>query len=285
MPQRRIFLFGATSMVGFSLVREAEHAPGTLWPFFNTYASATPATVGWQRLNLEDREAVAHLFGDREPPELLIHCGGVCDVEKCERSPEWAHAVNVQSVALLLRHLPRQTRLVYCSSDHVFSGDRGPYCEQIPCDPLTTYGRTRVAAERLILAHRPDALVVRLGLCIGTSFDGRSGHLDWLRYRRRHELPMTLVADEARSTVWGHDLAPRLFALAGSSRVGIRHVVADRIVDRPRLAAFLNQHYGLGAEFALQRREQRRVPHLGRVDLVTRFDDTLATPLPSVVPP
>jgi dTDP-4-dehydrorhamnose reductase len=207
----------------------------------------------------------------------------VCDVETCETSPDFAWAVNVEGTRQLLRHAPPQTRIVHCSSDHVFGGDHGPYDEDSPTAPISVYGRTRVAAEALALA-RPDTVVVRAGLWIGPSATGRIGHLDWLRHRHARGLPMTVVADEVRSAVWADAAARRVWAIADAAVTGIRHVVAERAVSRPELAGFLVDHFGIGARFELASRASRRAPHLGVVELATRYADALAAPLPSVVP-
>jgi dTDP-4-dehydrorhamnose reductase len=273
-----VFLFGATSMLGWSILRAAER-PVTA--FCNGHTRTPPAGVE-RGIDLDDPLAMYELFA-AERPALIIHCAGVCDVEKCEQSPEFAYSVNVDGTQLLIDHAPREARIVYCSSDHVFSGDTGPYDEEAPTDPVSVYGRTRVAAERLIAA-RPNSLIVRAGLWIGPSATGRNGHLDWLRYRHRRRLPMTVVADELRSAMWAEDAARRVWELAHAEVTGIRHLVADRVVARPELAAYLAAQHAIGARIDVEYRRDRRTPHLGRVELVTRYTDALARPLPPVIP-
>jgi dTDP-4-dehydrorhamnose reductase len=273
-----VFLFGATSMLGWSILRAA---PGPVTAFCNGFTRKSPPGIE-RGIHLDDPVAMYELFAT-ESPQLIIHCAGVCDVEKCEESPEFAYSVNVDGTQLLIEHAPAAARIVYCSSDHVFSGDTGPYDEASPTDPVSVYGKTRVAAEHLIAA-RPNTLIVRSGLWIGPSATGRNGHLDWLRYRHGRQLPMTVVADEARSAVWAEDAARRVWALADSELTGVRHVVATRAVARPALAAFLIDKLALGATFEVEHRRDRRAPHLGRVELQTRYRDPLARPLPSVIP-
>jgi dTDP-4-dehydrorhamnose reductase len=218
-------------------------------------------------------------------PDVLIHCGGVCDVDACEADPEFTWAINVTSVGILLRHLPRSTRLVYCSSDHVFGAGGESLDESATPQAVSEYGRSRLAAEAQIRTERPDALVLRSGLAIGPSIDARSGHLDWLRYRDAKGLPMTLVEDEVRSAVWADDLASRIWAFSRSSITGLRHIVATRPASRPELATSLCRTLGIAPQFTFERREQRIVPHLGRVELETHFSDPLAEALPSAADP
>jgi dTDP-4-dehydrorhamnose reductase len=278
MAEVGVFLFGASSMLGWSIVRSG--GLSELTGFCNGFTRTMPPGID-RGIHLDDERAVHQLFAE-ERPRLIIHCAGICDVEKCEGSPEFAFSVNVGGMRILLEHAPAETRIVYCSSDHVFSGDTGPYHEDSPTDPITVYGRTRVAAEQLLL-RRPNSLVVRSGPWIGPSATGRNGHLDWLRYRHQRGLPMTVVADELRSAVWAEDAALRVAALARSEITGIRHITATRPVARPELARFLDEQFQIGATFELQSRHDRRAPHLGRVELVTRHEDELSAPLRSVV--
>jgi dTDP-4-dehydrorhamnose reductase len=273
-----VFVFGASSMVGWSILR----AGGSdVIGFCNAGTKPLPTGVS-HGIDLDDPAAVRELFA-RERPELIINCAGVCDVGTCETSPGFAHSVNVDGTRILHEHAPRDIRIVYLSSDHVFSGDSGgPYDEDSPTDPISVYGQTRVAAERLTLA-RPNTLVIRSGLWIGPSANGRLGHLDWLRDRHRRGLPMTVVSDEHRSAVWAEGAGRRVWELARAPLTGIRHIVATRIVSRPDLARFLVEHFAIGATFALEPRRARKTPHLGRVALATRYHDALAAPLPSVV--
>lgn len=264
-------------MIGWSMYLGRGDTP--VVPFVNSQSRIDQIDRG---IDLDDELAVAQLFANEPAPDLIIHCAGICDVETCETSPDFAYSVNVDGTAILVDHAPASTRIVYLSSDHVFSGDTGPYREDSPTDPVSVYGKTRVTAEKLVLG-RPNSLVVRAGLWIGPSVNGKLGHLDWLHYRHRRNLPMTVVADEARSAVWASEAAQRVWQLAHSPITGIRHVVADRIVARPELAHYLDATYAIGASIAVHNRRDRRVPHLGQVDLRTMYDDALATPLRSVI--
>ncbi len=274
-----VFLFGANSMLGWSILR-ARGATEVV-PFCNGNTRTLPEGVE-RGIHLDDELAVSWLFA-KQQPHLIIHCAGVCDVETCETSPEFAYSVNVDGTRILADYAPRDARIVYCSSDHVFGGDHGPYYEDTRPAPISVYGRTRVAAEQLMLA-RPNTLVVRAGLWVGPSATGRIGHLDWLRDRHRRGLPMTIVSDEVRSAVWAEDAARRVWELATSDVTGIRHITATRAVARPELAAYVNAHFAIGATFEVESRRDRRSPHLGNVELGTRHTDALAAPLPSVVP-
>lgn len=269
-------MLGATSLVGFTLARRFAEV---LSPLANPHNRAADAE-DWHRARLDRPEEWVSLL-ETEPPALVLYAHAVCDVAKCEQHPDWAYRLNVDCLATVLSHLPATCRLVYLSSDHVFGHD-GAYNEaSIPC-PISAYGRSRVAAEALVLA-RPGSLVLRFGLPIGSSLNGRTGFYDWLRYRAYKQLPITVIADEARSAVWVEDLADRVYALAASEHSGIRHIPATRSIDRPALARFLLHRQGLPPSFEIQSRAQQPYPHLGRVEIVSRYSDAHAAALQSVM--
>jgi dTDP-4-dehydrorhamnose reductase len=221
MTRSPTLLFGATSILGFQLARAF---PSKLLPFV-TPGSHAPALRSWPVLRLED-DAWVEAQMKKYQARTLIYCHAVCDVPKCEAAPDWACEINVQHLKRVLAALSAHTRLVYVSSDHIFGGD-GVYDEESrPC-PISAYGRTRVEAEDLEL-KRAGSLVIRVGPPIGASPNGRTGHLDWLRYRIQRNLPVTIVRDEYRSAIWASDLGTRVMALAQSTATGICHVIARR---------------------------------------------------------
>ena len=269
-------LFGATSVLGYNLAREFHD---TVLPFV-TPGNRARSIRHWPALHLSDSGWARALF-KRHHPDVVIYCHAVCDVPKCEAAPGWAQEINVEHVRRALETLPDTSRLVYVSSDHVFGGD-GVYHELSCPSPISVYGRTRVEAEDSVL-KRPGSLVIRVGLAIGPSPNGRTGHWDWLRYRTERKLPITIVHDEYRSVVWATDLARRVMQLAQSNETGIRHVTTTRSVSRVELAHHLMALSGKAGQFCYQSRHERPVPHLGRVELASIYRGLRYQPLANVI--
>lgn len=273
---RSTLLFGATSILGFNLARLF---PETIVPFISPGNTSQPVSR-WPVLHMENPDWPERIFAQYQS-NLLLYCHAVCDVQKCEADPDWAHEINVQHLRRVMEALPEKMRLVYVSSDHVFGGD-GEYDElSRPC-PISVYGRTRLDAEELVLG-RQQSLVIRTGLAIGASPNGRTGHLDWLRYRTHQNLPITIVEDEYRSVVWVKDLSERVMKLAQSTETGIRHISATRAVSRVELAIYLMSFLGKPPTFRCENRHQQPTPHLGWVELTSAYEDALSGPLASVL--
>ncbi len=273
-PVAPVFLLGATSIVGYNVFLRRRAGVTCVV----TSRSRNPAVSDWARLALHDATGLAAFCETLPPASVIIYCDAVCDVSKCEQNPVWARDINVGNLQRTIDVMPTDARLVYVSSDHVFGND-GVYDEaSTPC-PISRYGAIRVEAEQLALT-RPGTLLIRAGLPIGPSLDGKSGHLDWLRYRLNSGLPVTIIEDESRSAMPSPLLADRIIDLARSQISGIRHVTATRLVSRPELAVALKQHYEFPGELSYSQRCKQSAPHLGRIHLATHHTDVLAQPLP-----
>src|SRR4051812_39197447 len=100
-------LFGASSMLGWSLFRTR---PDIAAYCNRNTRSVPPGVVGG--IDLDEEPAVAELFATIRP-RLIVQCAGVCDVEQCEKSPDFAWAVNVDAMRILLAHAAPEARIVY----------------------------------------------------------------------------------------------------------------------------------------------------------------------------
>jgi len=110
------------------------------------------------------RNAIAHLR-----PWAVINAAGYVRVDEAERDRAACRLVNAVGPSILAAVCRKNgIRLLTFSSDLVFDGaGRRPYVEGDPVCPLNVYGRTKVEAERRVLALAPSALVVRTSAFFG----------------------------------------------------------------------------------------------------------------------
>ncbi|MCJ8328605.1 MAG: sugar nucleotide-binding protein [Lentisphaeria bacterium] len=267
----KALLFGASSICGYNL---AINYPDLI-PFIPPNKSPQN---NWQQLELESTSWIRSIIAKYQPSHI-IYCHAVCDVEQCETNPAWAQEINVAHIERMLNELPQSVRFIYMSSDHVFGAD-GSYTEDsLPC-PISVYGKSRVAAETRVQENR-NSLVIRFGLPIGPSINGRSGHLDWLKYRASQQLPMTIIEDESRSAVYTNALCRLIMDYAESEICGIRHIAAPAI-NRVDLAKYLQKSYNLKCAFKYETRAMQKCPHLGKIELMTLYSDALSNPFPTI---
>jgi dTDP-4-dehydrorhamnose reductase len=85
-------------------------------------------------------------------PEVLINAAAYTAVDRAEREPDAAYAINAAAVAILAEETKRvQGLLIHYSTDYVFDGTKDtPYIEEDRPSPLNAYGRSKLAGEQAI---------------------------------------------------------------------------------------------------------------------------------------
>jgi dTDP-4-dehydrorhamnose reductase len=193
-------------------------------------------------LDAEDATGMRALFEQFRFGSVL-NCVGNCALKSCELDPAMARQINVESAEAVADCARRfGIRLVHLSSDLVFSGKgSGNYVETDPVDPVTVYGKTMVEGEAVIQDLDPDAVILRISLPMGPSFNKHAGAIDWIQSRFRAGRPATLYFDEVRSCTYVADLN-RVFArfLAGKQR-GIYHLGGPRAVTLYQIGQIVNR--------------------------------------------
>lgn len=170
-------------------------------------------------LPVDDRHRVDDVMA-RVRPDAVLHVGALTDVDRCEREPGTARAVNETGTANVATAATRiGAHLVYVSTDYVFDGTASrPYRETDPTGPLSVYGATKLAGERACPA---SATVVRTAWVAGRH--GRNFVAAVLELAGKPG-PLRIVDDQRSSPTFTADLAPAIVALSKDRRAGVFHV-------------------------------------------------------------
>src|SRR5262249_44075750 len=99
----------------------------------------------------------------RERFACAFVCAGMTQMQACERAPDEAHLVNVESTLKIMRALARAgTHLVFFSSGQVFDGEIPRPGETAPRRPKNLYGRHKLEVEEAIAREGLPAAVLRI---------------------------------------------------------------------------------------------------------------------------
>jgi dTDP-4-dehydrorhamnose reductase len=118
--------------------------------------------MGREALDLSDTTAIEAAI-ERVSPQAIINAAAYTAVDAAETDQDAARAINVTGPAFVAEiAAKRQMPFVHLSTDYVFDGTKAaPYLESDPTNPLNMYGLTKRDGEELILAHKPDAVILR----------------------------------------------------------------------------------------------------------------------------
>jgi dTDP-4-dehydrorhamnose reductase len=120
------------------------------------------------KLDILDSNEIERVL-DEVKPSAVVHCAANRFPYSCDKDPEAAKKLNVDSSRTLANATTsRGIFLIYISTDYVFPGRRGeaPYKTTSATDPPNVYGQTKLDGERAVLevasSIKPNPLVTVL---------------------------------------------------------------------------------------------------------------------------
>lgn len=193
-------------------------------------------------LDAEDRDGMAELFRAYRFRSVL-DCAGNCALKACELDPTMARVLNVAGAETIVACArAHRARLVHLSTDLVFSGaGAGNHVETDPPDPVTVYGKTMAEGEQVIQSSDPTAVVLRISLPMGPSFNRHAGAIDWILSRFRHGRHATLYFDEIRSSTYVTDLNRLFVHFLSGGESGLFHLGGPRSLSLFQIAQVINR--------------------------------------------
>jgi GDP-4-dehydro-6-deoxy-D-mannose reductase len=167
----RIFVTGGDGFVGRHLVSALQSLPEQHAIVVGVYGEDVEnpdPKVRYVPLDITDSSQVQSIVADQQPTHLF-HLAGIAAVSEAQRDPRKNWAVNFQgalNIALAVREVAPDCRLVYCSSAEVY-GDSFRTGEAVSeaavLDPVSAYGASKAAADIMIGQMARDGLrAVRL---------------------------------------------------------------------------------------------------------------------------
>ena len=156
----KILLLGKDGQVGWELQR-------ALAPVGDVVALGRRGTDGLSG-DLADPQALRATVR-ATAPDVIVNAAGYTAVDRAESEPELAHAVNAAAPGVLAEEAAaRSAWLLHYSTDYVFDG-RGsaPWREDAPTNPLSVYGRSKLAGEEAIRASGCRHLILRTSWVYG----------------------------------------------------------------------------------------------------------------------
>lgn len=152
-------------------------------------------------------------------PDLIVNAAAHTAVDQAESEPELAFAINATAPGVLAEEAARLgVPLIHYSTDYVFDGSKtAPYTELDTPNPLSVYGRSKLAGERAIQAAGGAHLILRTSWVY--SLHGRNFLLTMQRLLQERD-SLNVVADQIGAPTWAGSIAQATSQLIEHWRVG-----------------------------------------------------------------
>ena len=155
-------------------------------------------------------------------PELVINAAAWNNVDGAEADPRGAYRVNSLGPRnLAVATAARGIAFLHVSTDYVFDGEsEDPYHEYHPTNPLSAYGKSKLAGEEAVRSLNERHYIVRTALLYhetGANFPNRM-----IEQRDRDEV--RAVNDQFGSPTYAPHLAQGIAKLIGTGAYGTYHL-------------------------------------------------------------
>ncbi|MEO8602557.1 MAG: dTDP-4-dehydrorhamnose reductase [bacterium] len=166
-------------------------------------------------LDVTDVDKVRSVLTELKP-DVVINTSAYHKVDICEDTPAESFAVNATGAYNLARQVAEfDCTLVHFSTDYVFRGDGATPCRETdPTEPVSVYGASKLAGEKLISAYAPKHFVIRsTGLYGLAGASGKGGNFVETMIRLGKAGPVRVVDDQVMTPTATADLAAATNAL------------------------------------------------------------------------
>jgi len=182
--------------------------------------------VGRPEVDVTDRKTLTVAIATIQP-DIIINVSAYNSVDRAESESDLAFAVNQAGVRnLALEAAEHGIPLIHVSTDYVFDGrSTRPWKEDDKPNPLSVYGRSKLAGEREIQAISPRHVILRTSWLF--SAHGQNFVRTMLRLGAERD-SLSIVDDQIGCPTAAADLADAIARIAGAltsgkARFGVYH--------------------------------------------------------------
>ncbi len=208
--------------------------------------------VDFPEIDITSRRSVENICKTADP-ELIINCAAFTAVDACETERETAWKVNAEGPRIIAETIKDGGgSLIHISTDYVFDGSKPvpePYRENDSVNPISEYGRSKLAGEKIVLETLPDAIILRtawLYSAHGPNFLKTMLRLALSDSTRR----FTIVDDQFGSLTWSYRLARQIERLIDAPVKGIMHTTSEGYSSWFQAACYFLEKMGVEHSFA-----------------------------------
>ncbi|MBK9249199.1 MAG: SDR family oxidoreductase [Ignavibacteria bacterium] len=243
----KILIIGARSKVAEALIRHFLSL--TDWKLI-LLSSGFTSTVQVDRITCYpyDYNQSQHLTKiiQNTLPTFTINCAAVTDVDSCEidRKKTWNINVNlVETIARICKITG--SHFIHFSTDYVFDGAKGPYFETDIPNPISYYGKSKLASENVCLTSDVISTIIRTTVVYGSSSYSHSDFVDWVIKQLKKNIPFRVVTDQISNPTLTDDIAFTLIRIIDLHKKGIFNIAGFNWLSRFEFAQLIAQIFEL----------------------------------------
>ena len=242
----KILVTGSNGLLGQKLIEKLSKKMDVLatargdnrLPFKENYSFAS--------LDITDKNNVDEVFNEFKP-DVVIHGAAMTNVDQCEIEKEECWKLNVLATEYLLEAAKKHNSFfLHVSTDFIFDGKEGPYAEDGIPNPVSFYGWSKYAAEKLVMHSGVKWAIARTVLVYGIAHDmSRSNIILWVKNSLENGKSINVVNDQWRTPTLAEDLADGCILIAEQKAEGIFNISGKDLLNPYEMATMTADYFNL----------------------------------------
>ncbi|MFN3382108.1 MAG: SDR family oxidoreductase [Runella zeae] len=252
---KKILITGSNGLLGQKLVELLVTQPHIQCIATARGANRLPFTEGYAyySMDITDREQVNDVIAQVKP-DVIVHGAAMTNVDQCEFEKENCWAQNVKAVEYIVEACQQHNIfLCHVSTDFIFDGTSGPYTEEGEANPLSFYGWSKYAAEKVVEHSKLRWAIARTVLVYGIAYDmSRSNIILWVKKSLEEKKNIKVVTDQWRTPTLAEDLAMGCFLIADQEAEGVFNISGKDLLTPYEMAIMTAEYFGLDKSLIAQ---------------------------------
>lgn len=205
-----------------------------------------PSGCKFELLDITNSTEVAYLL-DLYSPDVIVNTAAITKPDDCEKDSTSAWKINCDAAKQLADECKKRSCfLIHFSTDFVFDGTEAFYTETSIPNPLSTYARTKLAADEYIMDTLDDYSIVRTSLVYGIApAQGRSNLMSWVKNSLSEGKAIKVVSDQFRTPTLDEDIAKAVHTIAEKYFTGIINLSGTDYLSVYEIAVRTAELFGL----------------------------------------
>lgn len=199
-----------------------------------SYKSFSFLYIDKEEVDITD-ESAFNRYVSQHKVDYIINCAAYTAVDLAETEQEMCRRVNELAPEILAKFCKQHgVRLIHISTDYVFDGKTNmPIKEDAFTNPLSVYGKTKLAGDKMVLSILDNAYVVRTAWVY--SIFGKNFVKTMLSLGRQRD-QLNVVIDQVGSPTNARDLAKAILTIIenierNNDHPGIYHYTNEGVLS------------------------------------------------------
>ena len=234
---KTVLISGAYGQLGKSCIEY-------LKSYFNIISTGICVPKGGVQLDIGNSKKTRKLRSQLNP-DVILNLAAITNVDGCEKDLPMAEAINLGGVKNLCMGF--EGHFIQISTDYVFDGTAGPYEENDNPNPISIYGKTKLAADNWLKNYHGKTSILRANVVYDYTNRTKASFLKWVVDSLSARKEIHVVDDQWNNPTWTKSIASVIKVLIEKEAYGLYHYGDKDYMNRYEFAQLIAKVFELDA--------------------------------------